>query len=334
MSRPAEVLSPTTPGPELRYHVDGMDCASCMQKVERAVTRLPGAREVQSSFQTGVLRLHLDETQTPREVLEGHLRALGYTPRALPTGAEGRAESHHDHGHARDQAAGDSLPWYAGAQGRLVLLTGALLALAWGLALILPGAPAWGYAAATLMGGWPLARRAVASARLGEPFSIHTLVTLAALGALLIGEAAEGAVVVFLFVVGELLEGVAAGRARAGIRSLAALTPRTALLEEGGRVREVGADTLHVGQRIQVRPGARVPADGVIVAGGSALDDSPVTGESVPVEKGLGDPVYAGSVNGGGVLSVRVTRGRATTPWPASCGSSRRPRPAAPPPPG
>ncbi len=189
-----------------------------------------------------------------------------------------------------------------------MLTSGALLLGAWLLSLRWPGAGQWGYVAATLLGTWPLARRAMAAARLGEPFSMSTLVTLAALGALLIGEAAEGAVVVFFFAVGELLEGVAAGRARAGVRALMELTPRTALLLVGGKVQEVAATSLRPGQRVQVRPGARVPADGVIEAGESALDESPVTGESVPVERGAGEHVYAGSVNGRGTLTVRVDR--------------------------
>jgi Cd2+/Zn2+-exporting ATPase len=193
-----------------------------------------------------------------------------------------------------------------------VLLGGTLLAAAFAFGFLEPRLAQWGYVAATLIGAWPLARKAWAGVRLGNPFGINTLVTVAAMGALLIGEAAEAAVVVFLFAVGELLEGVAAGRARAGIRDLAALTPKTALLLEGEgediRAREVPASSLQVGQVVQVRPGGRVPADGTILSGHSALDDSPVTGESVPVSKGPGDPVYAGSINAEGVLTVRVDK--------------------------
>ena len=115
--------------------------------------------------------------------------------------------------------------------------------------------------------------------------------------------------VVFLFAIGELLENVAAGRARAGIQALAALAPKTALLLEGGQTREVPVEGLQVGQFVRVQPGGRVPADGTITEGDSNLDDSPVTGESVPVHKRPGDPVYAGSINTDGVLTVRVERG-------------------------
>jgi Cd2+/Zn2+-exporting ATPase len=196
------------------------------------------------------------------------------------------------------------------------VVTGALLALAWGFGYLEPQLAQWGYVVATLVGGWQFAVKAVRGARVGNPFSINTLMTVAAIGAVLIGEAAEAAVVVFLFAVGELLEGVAAGRARAGIRALAALAPKTALLLEEGHgdgqglhTHEVPVEQLKVGQTVQIQPGGRVPADGTILTGFSALDDSPVTGESVPVNKGPGDTVFAGSINTDGVLTVRVDKG-------------------------
>ena len=305
-------LSGSAPTPEFEYFVEGMDCANCVQKVEQMVKRLPGTAEVKTSFTRQTLRLELNEERTSRAVLEKNLRALGYTPSLLET-AQSAQESaagqpHEDHaGHVHEVLPAGT-PWYAGRQGKLVIFSGVLLALAWGFGFIEPGLSVYGYIAATVLGVWPLSRQAWASARLGDPFSINMLVSLAAIGAVLIGQAAEGAVVVFFFAVGELLEGVAAGRARAGIQALAALAPRTALLLENGQSREVPADSLQIGQTVQVRPGGRVPADGSIVSGTSSLDDSPVTGESMPVSKMVGDSVFAGSINGGGVLSVEVNK--------------------------
>ncbi|PNY79942.1 cadmium-translocating P-type ATPase [Deinococcus koreensis] len=313
-----------------------MDCASCVQKVERMVERLPGTAAVKTSFTRQTLHLELDEAQTPRQTLERHLRSLGYVPtlqagtaapfpqapaqqdHAQPSHA-GHDHAGHDHPAPSADPQGDHAghvhaalpagqPWYASGQGRLVITSGVLLAMAWLFGRVEPTLSGPAYVAATALGVWPLMRRAVASARLGDPFSINMLVSLAALGALMIGQAAEGAVVVFLFAVGELLEGVAAGRARAGVQALSALTPKTALLLEDGTTREVPAGELRVGQTVQVRPGARVPADGTITAGTSSLDDSPVTGESVPVVKPPGARVYAGSINLDGVLSVQVDR--------------------------
>ena len=117
------------------------------------------------------------------------------------------------------------------------------------------------------------------------------------------------AAVVFLFSVGELLEGVAADRARAGIRALASLVPKTAiLLDAQGGQRDVPAASLQVDDLVMVRPGDKVSADGVIVQGSSSLDDSPVTGESIPVAKNMGDAVFAGSINMDGALQIRVQK--------------------------
>jgi Cd2+/Zn2+-exporting ATPase len=158
-----------------------------------------------------------------------------------------------------------------------------------------------------LVGLVPVARRAASAALAGAPFTIETLMTVAALGAVVIGETEEAAVVVLLFLVGELLEGVAAGRARASIRSLTSLVPKTALVERDEGIQEVAAETLAVGDVITVRPGDRIPADGTILSGESAVDEAPVTGESTPKRKGTGDAVFAGTVNADGTLRVRVT---------------------------
>ena len=291
----------------LRYFVNNMDCADCANKVQGVVTRLAGVGEPRVNFTTQMLSLTLDETRTPRASLEQALRSIGYPPELQgevnPTSSTASTTP------VAPRPARVELPWYQTGKGRNVLLTGGLLVLALLFSLIAPGFAFWAYAAATAIGTWPLLRKAVASARLGEPFTINTLISVAAIGAIAIGEAAEGALVVFLFAIGELLENVAAGRARAGIQALAALAPKTALLLEGGQTREVPVEGLQVGQFVRVQPGGRVPADGTITEGDSNLDDSPVTGESVPVHKRPGDPVYAGSINTDGVLTVRVERG-------------------------
>jgi Cd2+/Zn2+-exporting ATPase len=190
-----------------------------------------------------------------------------------------------------------------------LLLTGALLLIAFILSFGLPAASSWLFALATLLGVAPLLRKAWTSTRLGQPFTINSLISVAALGAVAIGQSAEGALVVFLFAVGEMLETVAASRARSGIRALAALAPKTALLLDGDSVLEVPVAALRVGQFVRVQPGSRVPADGLITSGSGSLDDSPVTGESMPVHKDAGDSVFAGSISLDGLLTVQVERG-------------------------
>ena len=132
--------------------------------------------------------------------------------------------------------------------------------------------------------------------------------TIAAVGALFIEAAEEAALVVFLFAVGEVLEGVAAARARASIRALADLVPKTALVEENGATHQVDATSLEIVQVALVRPGGRIPADGTIADGASGIDESPVTGESMPKTKGPGDAVFAGSINAEAALRVTVTK--------------------------
>ena len=311
----------------LTYFVDGMDCASCVAKVQKMIDYLPGTGGVRTSFTKQTLTLELDETQTSRATLEKNLHQLGYVPSlvsggSMPAQDQRDEEHHHDHAshdhaapaglvqdaHGHSHAAEPAKAWYQTNQGKLVVTSGILLALAWLFSFIEPGLAKWGYIAATVLGVWPLAKKALVSARLGDPFSINMLVSLAAIGAVAIGQAAEGAVVVFFFAVGELLEGVAAGKARQGIQALAALAPKTALLVQNGATTEVPVTSLQVGQTVQVNPGARVPADGTILSGRSSLDDSPVTGESVPVSKSEGDSVYAGSINTDGALTIRVDK--------------------------
>ncbi len=173
------------------------------------------------------------------------------------------------------------VPWFRTGKARLVTLLSALVVTAWLLSHLFPREAYWIYPAATLAAVFPFGHRAVALARAGTPFSIETLMCAAALGA-----AEEAAVVVVLFATGELLENVAAGQARAGIRALASLIPCTARrMDASGQIDEVPAGLLRLGDLVQVRPGDHLLCDGEIVEGRSAVDESPITGESVPVAR-------------------------------------------------
>lgn len=186
------------------------------------------------------------------------------------------------------------------------VLTGAGLILLWS------GMPElWqmiAFAAATLSGGalvFPAAWKALLKFKL----DMNVLMTVAVVGAWIIGEHAEAAAVVFLFALSEWLEGLSVERARNAVRSLMSLAPETALRKsEGGSVDEVPAAEVTAGEMILVRSGQRIPLDGEVTDGRSAVNQAPITGESVPVEKELGNEVYAGTVNGEGSLEIRVTR--------------------------
>ncbi|SHI35423.1 heavy metal translocating P-type ATPase [Wenxinia saemankumensis] len=307
------------------WRVTGMDCGACAAKVRGAVERLPGVADVDVALMAERLRLTLDEGRTPPERIETAVRGVGFgiapagAPPERPTGGfvlpdgafpdAAKAGGDTDPAESDEPAGGASPSWMSSARGRLVIATGALLAVAWASRLVLPaGIAHWAFVLATLIGILPVARRAALMARARMPFTIEMLMTIAAGGALVIGEPEEAALVVFLFAVGELLEGVSAGKARDSIRALSKLVPKTARLEVGGTTREVRAGTLLVGQVVRVRPGDRVPCDGEVIEGTSGVDESPVTGESVPRLKEPGAAVFAGSINAEALLRVRVTK--------------------------
>ena len=153
----------------------------------------------------------------------------------------------------------------------------------------------------TLQKGW----QALRSFSLG----IHFLMVVAVAGAIILGQWPEAAMVVFLFEVSERIEDATLSHARRSIRSLMQFAPDTANLKQpDGEYGEVPTATVEIGQNIQIRPGERVPLDGEVVSGFSTLNQAPITGESVPVEKAVGEKVFAGSINGEGALEMRVTQ--------------------------
>lgn len=187
------------------------------------------------------------------------------------------------------------------------VLTGAGLFLGW-----LHVSPEWlatvAFALATISGGllvFPAAWRALLARRL----DMNVLMTVAVAGAWLINEHAEAAAVVFLFALSELLESWAGTRARRAVAALLELSPPTAIVaDEDGSEREMPVVEVAIGTEIRVKSGSRIPLDGEVVSGGSSVNQAPITGESVPVEKAPGDLVFAGTVNGEGSLKVRVTK--------------------------
>lgn len=285
----------------MRWRVAGMHCAACAAKIEAALVRVPGVASVEVSSATGLLIVTPLEGQDAKPEIEAVVKRLGYGVVAADGAVATQAtHDHHEHG------AEGGVSWRSG-RVRFVAVCITALALAAVVGRFVP-ALAWpGMIVALSIGLVPIARRAWMSASVGAPFTIEALMTIAAIGAVLIGAAEEAAVFVVLFLVGELLEGYAAGRARNSIRALTALVPKTAWLDTDGKLTEVPAETIAVGSVIVVRPGDRVAADGTILTGESGVDEAPLTGESVPKPKGRGDSVFAGTINLDAVLRVRVT---------------------------
>nr|WP_255500368.1 heavy metal translocating P-type ATPase [Brevundimonas sp. P7753] len=288
---------------ETRYRVTGMDCSSCGSKVDTAVRKLPGVIDVAVAVSSGVLKIQHGPDFAGDDAMR-QVRNLGYgvetlAPPTSTTGSEIVSPA--------DNPPAAKGPWWWTRKAKLTAACGVALMAAYVLGYLFPAVEREAFLVALAVGLVPVGWRAITAARFGSPFSIEMLMTIAAVGAVFIGAQEEAAVVVLLFLVGEMLEGVAAGRARKSIQGLTDLVPKTALVEVNGQVSEVPAEGLAVGVVILVRPGDRVPADGDIVEGEGEIDEAPVTGESVPKRKMVGDPVYAGTINVGGVLRVRVT---------------------------
>ncbi|MFZ4749888.1 MAG: heavy metal translocating P-type ATPase [Phycisphaerales bacterium] len=234
----------------------------------------------------------------------------------------GSADHHHGHQH-RDPAA-DGLHGSGGAAGGVrgpLASLGAYGELVWpaiaGAALLSGYLVAKGgqqqvgyalYAVAYGVGGWEATRDGLKQLVRGR-LDIDFLMVVAAIGAALVGEFVEGALLLFLFSLGHGLEHLAMSRARSAVEALARIAPKQARLRlADGSEREVPVEQVAVGDLVAVRPGERIAADGEVCEGRSGVDQSPITGESMPVDKAPGDGVFAGTLNGDGALLVRVTQ--------------------------
>ena len=290
--RPADtILNPGASAEcETTLTIAGMDCAEEVAAIQRALKPLPGVREVRTNLIAGKATISHDASITPESLIEA-------------IGAEGLTAT---------VATGDSGAVNETAQrARLVSVlisgfcTGFGLLLRWSLRDDLIAIPL--FAAAIVSGGWFILPKAIRAMR-RFALDMNVLMTVAIAGAAAIGEWQEGAAVAFLFALSELLESFSVARARKALSSLVKLSPPVALLKEGESFREAPVEQVRPGDVIAIKSGSRVPLDGEIIEGESAVDQAPITGESVPVEKRKGDLVFAGTINGAGSLEVRVTK--------------------------
>ena len=286
-------------GIELRFIVKGMDCADCARTIEKGVSGMAGVTACALNFTAE--RLQVEGSCSAAEVM-ALVQKLGY-------GIEPAGDTHH-----RSVPAMPSFWQYLwtnpatrlAAIGSVFVLPGLILTEIlgqeqfWvdGLALV-----------ALILAGWPVARSAGRALRYSREININVLMTIAAVGAVAIGAYVEAALVMVLFALGEGLEGYTTDRARHSIRSLLTLAPQTAtrVRPDGTLEGAVPVEQLKIDEIILVRPGERVPMDGLICQGHSEVNLAALTGESRLVPKAKGDELLAGTVNGAGVLEVCVT---------------------------
>ena len=278
---------------EAVFRVEGLHCSDEVAILERRLKPLPGVETLAADVVSQRLRVAYD--------------AAVLAPAAMVDAAAGAGlrmwlehETPADAG-----AAGMRRAW-------LTLASGAALAVGlagdWaGVTLVPAVVPAGAYLAAVATGVMEPARRAAAAVRT-RSLDINVLMVLAVAGALAIGEWAEAASVVFLFALSQWLEARTLQRARHAIRALLDLAPREALVRRGGHDERVPVESVVLGETVLVRPGDRVPIDGIVTGGRSEVDESSLTGESLPVEKAAGAEVFAGTLNGHGAIDVRITR--------------------------
>ncbi|RJF55154.1 zinc/cadmium/mercury/lead-transporting ATPase [Serratia inhibens] len=272
-------LAAAPPSGSRRYSwkVTGMDCPSCAKKIENAITGIPGVENARVLFATEKLVVDAQSDVSLR--IQDAVQQAGFTLLgAQTTKAESPKASH--------------LKEF----GPLLLLT-TLMVVSWALDMVNPELGRIAFIATTLVGLAPVATKALRLIRSGTPFAIETLMSVAAIGALFIGATAEAAMVLLLFMVGELLESYAANRARRGVKALMELVPEDALLVRGSERKRVPVAGLRPGDVIEIAPGGRLPADAELLNPFASFDESALTGESVPVERQQGQKVAAGSLS-------------------------------------
>ncbi len=285
-----------------RLAVRGMDCAECALHTEEAVRGLPGVREARVYLGAERLDVVYDANLVDTDQIARAVSRAGYRVEQGPESAPANGGTElADHLTALFVAIVVLIIVIETVGERLGLLDAALM-----------GIPSWVAIAAILIGGYPIFQKVILALR-QQRVTAHALMMLGIIGALTVGEYTAAVVIVFFMRVSDYLEGLTTDRSRKAIRALMRLTPETAHRLRNGGEEDVLVETLRPGDLAIVRPGEQVPADGDVESGTAALDQSPITGESMPVDKGPGSAVFAGTIVHGGALTMRVRRAGADT---------------------
>jgi Cd2+/Zn2+-exporting ATPase len=303
----------------LQVKVNGMDCGSCAKTIEVGLQQILGVSDVSVNFATERLQLSYDPQQVSEKTIYDQIISLGYT--VEHSRDANPYDYDHDHDHSHNHTPAHSVPkptqntaatnwkfWLSNRRGQSVILAGIGLVLgllAQYLALPIFLARAF-YGISIVIAGYPIARAGLFELRLRRA-DMNLLMTISVVGAVILGDWFEGALVVFLFSLGTTLQVFTFGRTRNAIRALMDLTPPTATVKRGNQEVTVPVESVRLGETLTIRPGQRVALDGVVTSGNSSIDQSPITGESVPEDKEIGDTVYAGTMNQTGFLEVKVT---------------------------
>lgn len=279
----------------LQAQIGGMDCGGCAKTITQNLEALPGITTVTVNFASERLHVDYDPQQVSEAEILKRVTDLGYT-------VEPQSQK------STESALAGWQFWLKTRRGQTVLFSGIGLVL--GLIaqhlLSLPLISRGFYAISLIVGIIPILRAAWIALKLKRA-DMNLLMTLAAIGAAILNQWFQGALVIFLFALGTTLQTYTLGRTRNAIRDLMDLTPAVATVKRNGQEVEIPVENIQLGEILTIRPGQRIPLDGIILSGASAIDQSPITGESVLENKEKGDSVFAGSLNQTGFLEVEVT---------------------------
>lgn len=311
----------TTPTPSAKpgatttiIGIKELDCAAEEQVLQKTIGSMPGVASVECNVVTRRMTVTHDAAKVTGEAIAAKVRSVGMTPvvESQPGGAECGGPACE-----APAAAGAPSPVATRMQIALLAASGVLAFASEITAWATKVEKSWPVIAlavvSILLGGLPTLRKGFIALRT-LTLNINFLMTVAVIGAAAIGSWPEAAMVIFLFAVAELIESYSLERARNAVRALMTLTPETAAVKQAdGSWSEMDAAQVTVGSIVRVKPGERIPLDGKVVSGASAVDQAPITGESIPIEKAVGDQVFAGTINGNGLLEFTTTGGRDET---------------------
>ena len=284
------VVIPATSTFSRSWLIADMDCPSCAAKLKKAILAIPEVTDANVIFATEKLTVRTNNEAAFERVISV-AKTTGFPLSDM--GSKNASES-------------DAQPFWR--KNILLIILVAFLVIATGINLVNKELGTIAFTVAGLFGLIPIGKKAIRLALNGSPFSIETLMTVAAIGAVYLGETVEAAMVILLFMLGEQLEGYASAKARSGVKALMDLVPDTALrINKDGTKEEVSASDLKVGDRVQVSPGDRLAADAILASEFASFDESALTGESVPVDKKTGDVLMAGSIVNDRVIEIEIT---------------------------
>lgn len=283
-----EVEPIQTSGQRFSWVIRGMDCPSCANKIETAVKQISDVTQAKVLFATE--KLVVDANTDISAAVRSTVETAGYE--LLEIGGS--------------NVTAIAPPQSLLSEAKPVIILAILMALSWGIEAFNPQVGKIAFILTTLFGLYPIARKSLRLIRTGSPFAIETLMTVAAVGAIFIQATEEAAMVILLFMLGEMLESYSAGRARRGVSALMALVPEDAVLIKDGQKTTIPVAQLRPGDIIEIAPGGRLPTDAVLVSGFASFDESALTGESVPVERNAGEKVAAGCLSVDRAVQMQV----------------------------